>query len=176
MRPDRRIAPITVLTPVSRLWSWWLRLSWPLADRSAFVKRPLLGFSFIHVAHWALAERPDGPCVLFQSNFDGPADDYAETFALQVPWRIRGMWQGGRGFPGPRPANDFVRYVLDHAAEADAPHHYYAAYPTATARTVRAALALRVAFEDLERSAAGLRADELAVAWQRFLTREQRHL
>jgi hypothetical protein len=173
--PPRPISPITVVSPVRRPWSWWLLLSWPFANRSRLVKGRLLELSFIHVAHWGLAKRGSRrPCVVFQSNFDGPAEHYAETFAVQVPWRIRGMWRGAYGFRDPSRPAAFARYVLEHAVNE--PYHYYAAYPTATVRTVRAALRLRRSFAEFERRAAGLGPDELADAWREFLTREQPNL
>jgi hypothetical protein len=179
----RRVAPITVISPVRRLWSLWLRLSWPVADASRIVKRPLLKLGFIHAAHWGLVDRLavaggwwrlPTPYVVFQSNFDGPAKEYAEAFAITVPWRIRALWGGAYGFPGPRPANRFVAYVLDHRLRGTP--HYYARYPEGTVRTVRAALELRESFERLRRECAGLEAEELAAAWRRFLTREQGNL
>jgi hypothetical protein len=173
------VAPITVVTPVPRVWSWWLRLTWPLADRGLWIKRPILRLSFIHIAHWGLVDRlPIGasstPYILFQSNFDGPAPEYAEAFSLEMPWRIRGLWGGAYGFPGPRPPNDFVDYVLDHAAPG--PCHYYARHPTATVRTVRAARELDKRFRRFRREARGLNPDDFAEAWSAFLTREQHNL
>lgn len=180
------IAPITVLTPVRGIWSWWLRATWPLADRSRWIKRPLLALTFIHAAHWALvdrlpaagprhrARRLPAPYVVFQSNFDGRADEYAEAFAIKVAWRIDGLWKGAYGFPGPKPQATFVRYVLDRALRG--PYHYYSAYPHGTVRTVRSALALVESFERFRRDAADLDAEEFAVAWRGFLTREQRNL
>jgi hypothetical protein len=184
------IAPITVLTPVRRIWSWWLRLSWPPADRnrwiSPWIKRPLLALSFIHAAHWGLIDRLPAagprrrarrlpvPYVVFQSNFDGPPREYAEAFAIKVAWRINGLWRGGYGFPGPRPQARFVDYVMRHAL--DGPFHYYSAYPTGTVRTVGAALALEESFGRFRSEAAGLDAEAFAEAWREFLTREQRKL
>ena len=181
-----QIKPITVLTPVRRVWSWWLWLSWKFADRSRWIKRPLLALSFIHAAHWALMDRLPAaagrrgarrlpvPYVVFQSNFDGPAPEYAEAFAIKVAWRINGLWAGAYGFPGPRPQATFVDYVLDHAVPGK--HHYYSAYPTGTVRTVRSALALVESFARFRSRADDLDADEFAVAWREFLTREQRNL
>jgi hypothetical protein len=180
------IAPITVLTPVPRIWSWWLRLTWPFADRSRWLKRPLLALSFIHAAHWGLMDRIPAagprrggcrlpsPYVVFQSNFDGPAREYAEAFAIKVAWRINGLWWGAYGFPGPRPQATFVEYVLNHAI--DEPYHYYSAYPTGTVRTVRSALELEESFERFRRDAADLDVDDFAEEWREFLTREQRNL
>jgi len=174
-----QIAPITVVSRVPRLWSLWLRLTWPLANRGLWIKRPTLRLSFIHIAHWGLIDRlpmgaPSTPYILFHSNFDGPAREYAEAFALELPWRIRALWGGAEGFPGPQPSNDFVDYVLDHAAAG--PYHYYARYPTGTVRTVRAALGLDASFKRFRREAKGLDPDEFAEAWSRFLTTEQHNL
>jgi hypothetical protein len=180
------IAPITVLTPVPRIWSWWLRLSWLFADRSRWIKRPLLALSFIHAAHWGLMDRLPAagrrrgalrlpaPYVVFQSNFDGPAREYAEAFAIKVAWRINGLWWGAYGFPGPRPQARFVDYVLAHALKGR--FHYYSAYPTGTVRTVRSALELERSFRRFRSDAAELDADAFAEAWHEFLTREQRNL
>ena len=181
-----RISPITVVTPARRLWSWWLRLTWPSANRGLWIKRPVLRLQFIHVAHWGLidrlpaslapgrARRLPTPYILFQSNFDGRASEYAEAFALEMPWRIRGLWGGAYGFPGPQPSNDFVSYVLDHAVHE--PYHYYARDPTGTVRTVGAALALGESFDRFRNEASGLDPDAFARAWREFLTREQHNL
>ena len=186
MSAGGKISPITVLTPAPSYWALWLRFTWFFADRSRFIKRPLLALEFIHVAHWGLVGRVPQNAerrhrrplprtyIVFQSNFDGPAQEYAEAFAIKVPGRIYGMWGRATGFPGPRPWDRFVRYVLDHAVN-DA-RHYYAAYPVAGVREVNAALALREPFGDLVRRAPELEPDQLLAAWQRFLTDEQRHL
>jgi hypothetical protein len=171
-----RIAPIVVITPVPRWWAWWLRLTWPGADRSALIKGGLLGLRFIHVAHWGLLRRRDlpTPYLIFQSNYDGPVDDYAESFAIRVPGRIRGMWQGAHQFPGPWPLQGFVGFILRRALPG--PYHYHAAYPEQTVRTVAAAAELRGEFERFSRDVEGLDADGFAAAWTAFLTRQQYNL
>lgn len=183
---DRQISPITIFSPIRRWWGWWLWASWLIAERSALVKAGVLRLGFIHVAHWALvtrrpaaaADRPGErlhpPYVLFQSNYDGRADEYAETFALEVPWHIRLMWGGAYDFPGPHPPSEFVDYVIRQAVGA--PQHYYSAYPTGTVRSVRAALNLEPGFRELDKQAEHMNEVQFAAAWQRFLTREQRNL
>lgn len=168
--------PITIATPVSRLWRLWLLITWPPADRGRWVKGPLLDLKFIHAAHWGLVRprRRGTTYILFQSNFDGPAQEYAAAFAIKVPWRIRGLWWGARAFPGPRPVSRFVDYVLGTAQEG--PCHYHAAYPDGTVRTVGAALELSARFRALERRAAGLDPDQLLDAWREFLVAEQHNL
>jgi hypothetical protein len=181
-----QISPITIFTPVRRWWTWWLWATWLIADRSLFIKRKVRDLNFIHVAHWALlkrrpalsTERPRArlhpPYVLFQSNYDGDAVDYVETFAYRVPWHIRGMWGRAYGFRGPRVPSEFVAYVINHAAVA--PEHYYCAYSTGTVRTVHAALQLEKSFCAFRREVRDLDEEKFAAAWQRFLTREQRNL
>ena len=186
MTPGRPISPITVLTPMPFYWRLWLWATWPFADRARLIKRPLLALEFIHIAHWGVVNHFPNKAprrhrralpsryILFQSNFDGPAEEYAEAFAIRVPLRIRGMWWKATGFPGPRPWDKFVRYVLTHAV--DDARHYFAAYPDAGVRTVKSALALREPYADLARRAPALEPDELLAAWQEFLTRQQANL
>ena len=186
MPTDRQISPITVFSPIRRWWRWWLWASWLIADRSALVKAGVLRLGFIHIAHWALVtrrpasatdrprERLSPPYVLFQSNYDGVAEDYIETFAFEVPWHIRGMWWRAYRFPGPHPPSEFVHYVTKQAV--DAPQHYYSAYPRGTVRSVRAALELELRFRAFHKRAVGMDEVDFAAAWQRFLTREQRNL
>jgi hypothetical protein len=181
--PDRSIAPVTVLTPIRPLWALWLQATWPGANRGTWIKGKVRDLEFLHFAHWGLVRRLPAsrrgrstlrlptPYILFQSNYDGQTADYVETFAQMIPGRIRGMWLGGYQFPGTRPLQGFVRFVLDRAVPGG--YHYYSAYPSGTVRTVQSALALRQAFDRFEREAADLPPDEFAAAWTAFLTSQQ---
>jgi hypothetical protein len=191
---NRDTAPITIITPIRGFWRQWLLATWPGADRwpveRTWIKRPLLALNFIHVAHWALftrlparAPRPRAtrlptPYILFQSNYDGPAEEYIETFAFRVAWRIYGLWWGGYQFPGTRRSQKFVDFVLERGIELKDghPYHYYAAYPAGTVRTVASALELRRRFEEFDARAAQLGPNALADEWARFLSREQERL
>ena len=107
-----RAQAVVVISPARRWWAWWLRLSWPLADRNPLIKRTLVRLAFIHVAHWALVDKVPArdtgagtrrlphPYLLFQSNFNDNLAAYIDAFALIVPWRMRLMWHGAYGFPG----------------------------------------------------------------------------
>jgi hypothetical protein len=182
----RDISPITILTPVRRIWAWWLWATWPIADRLPWLKRPLHRLSFIHVAHWGLMDRLPAaasrrralrlpsPYIVFQTNFDGEPEDYVEAFAIKVPGHIHALWQGAYDFPGTRPQATFVKFVLQHAVPGQ--YHYYSAYPHGTVRTVRSALALEGSFERFRNQVAELDAYEFEDAWRQFLTREQRNL
>lgn len=179
-----RVQPVTIVSPMHRLWALWLRLTWPLADRSGLVKRPLLKLSFINFAHWSVIDRvPSGagragvrlahPFLLFQSNFNDDVDAYIDAFSLVVPWRMRAMWQGVFGFRGPRPVDRFLGYVI---ANVTPTHYYYCAYPNGSSRIVCDALELRVRYESLRDDAAGLDDREFAARWERFLDDAQRLL
>src|SRR5947208_10429763 len=104
MTPASRISPITIISPVRRWWAWWLRLTWPLARRNTLVVRPLVRLGFINFAHWSLFDRVPAtagrraprrlpqPYILFESNFNGPAEIYIDAFALVVPLRLGLLW------------------------------------------------------------------------------------
>src|SRR5271166_6510511 len=124
MVPRQRAQAVTIISPVRRWWGLWLRTTWPAADRVAPVKRPLLRLSFIHFAHWSLIEhmpparqtgarRLPHPYLLFQTNFDDDLNAYIDAFALVVPWRMRAMWQGVFHFPGPRPVDRFLSFIVE---------------------------------------------------------------
>ena len=146
----QRSEPVTIISPVHRWWAPWLRATWPGANVSRFIKRPLVRLGFIHVAHWSLVSRmpprgwPRGrrlphPYVIFQSNFNDDLIAYIDAFALVVPWRIRGVWQGVFHFPGPQNVDRFVAFIRERIARTD---YYYCAVPDASSTMIRAALEL----------------------------------
>ena len=174
--PDRsrdsvgRVTAVTILSPVRRVWALWLRLTWPAADRwplvSRLVKRPLNALGFIDVAHWTLVPADRPPQLLFVSNFNDDPLAYIDAFSLVVPGRIRGMWLGADGFPGPRPVSRFESFIEEKWIPTS---HLYCAYPEASARMVVDALAIREAHAALQRRAASLSDAELADAYRGFL-------
>lgn len=173
-----RAQPISIASPVRRPWALWLRLTWPTARGNPLVLRPLFRLAFIHFAHWSLLTRVPTrggrrlrhPVILFQSNFNGPVEHYVDAFSLRVPWRMRAMWQGAYGFPGPQPVGPFKAYILAQAATAD---HFWCAYPQASTRMIVAALHLRDRWSAFEPQARGLPARALQRAWTRFVTEAQ---
>jgi hypothetical protein len=180
-RQDRAQA-VTIISPVHRWWAVWLRSTWPLADRLAPVKRPLLRLSFIHFAHWSLVRRmpprPRGarahrlphPYLLFQSNFNDDLNAYIDAFALVVPARMRAMWQGVFGFPGPRPVDRFLSFVL---ARAIPTQYYYCAYPQASSTSIVAALHLKEHHRRFAAESAALDDAAFAARYAEFLTDAQ---
>ena len=182
MERQERAQAVTIISPVHRWWALWLRLTWPLANRLAVVNRPLLRLAFIHFAHWSLvrrmpsrargadARRLPHPYVLLQSNFNDDLDAYIDAFSLVVPGRMRAMWQGVFGFPGPRPVDRFVSFVR---ARATPTQYYYCAYPEASSTMIRAALRLSEQHRRFAAEAAGLDDAAFAARYAEFLTRAQ---
>ena len=175
--------PLTVLTPVPRWWSVWVRLTWFFSALvRGLVQRRLRSLSFIHFAHWSLVRRwPADPAVspdraaprtlVFLTNFDGSDIQYIEAFVRVVPRRISGLYKGATGFPGPRRFGPVDRYIVDHSHHVD---HFWMAYPEASTTMVSQALALAELYAASERALDGAKdAEAFAREWQSFLTEAQ---
>jgi hypothetical protein len=183
MQRAGRAQAVVVISPIRRWWAWWLRLTWPPADRNPLLKRPLVKLAFIHVAHWSLLDRiplPGGgrlrlphPYIVFHSNYNDDLAAYIDAFALIVPWRMRGMWSGIYGFPGPRIVDRFLEFVMSHAVESQ---HYYCAYPDGSARMIAQALELCEDHDRLRDLAPTLTDDQFAEAFNRFVADNQERL
>lgn len=182
MERRQRAQAVTIISPVHRWWALWLRMTWPLTDRLALVKRPLVRLSFIHFAHWSLirrmppgargarARRPPHPYLLFQSNFDDDLYAYIDAFSLVVPGRMRAMWQGVFRFPGPRPVDRFLSFIV---ARTTPTQYYYCAYPEASSTMVAAALRLSDCHRRFADETAGLDDAAFAARYADFLTETQ---
>jgi len=181
MQQRERAQPVTIISPIHRWWAAWLRVTWPGADRTPLVKRTLVRLSFIHFAHWSLVARmPPGRrrgarrlapgYVLFQSNFDDDIRAYVDAFALVVPLRMRAMWQGVFHFPGPRPVDRFLSFIVARTTPAQ---HYYCAYPHASSSMISAALELADCHERFQREASSLDDEEFATRYAAFITENQ---
>jgi hypothetical protein len=177
-----RAQAVVVVSPVRRWWAWWLRFSWPTADPNPLLKRTLVRLAFIHVAHWALVDRVPArgsrsgarrlphPYLLFQSNFNDDLAAYIDAFALIVPWRMRLMWHGAYGFPGPAVVDRFLQYVLQNATPVQ---HYYCAYPDGSSRMIGQALELQQRHGSFSESVQGLGDAEFLASWERFVQDNQ---
>jgi hypothetical protein len=174
--------PLTVLSPVPRWWSLWVRFTWLVAALSGgLVQRPLRRLEFIHFAHWSLVARwPADPAVsrdrsaartlVFLTNFDGSGIQYIDAFVRMVPAQIGALYGGARDFPGPWRFRPVARYIDDHSHRVD---HFWAAHPEATTRSIAQALELQARFGDFERGVAGADARRFEREWRRFLSRVQ---
>jgi hypothetical protein len=175
--------PLTVLTPVPRWWSWWVRFTWLVsALLPGLVQKRLRRLSFIHFAHWSLVDRwPPDPAVgreraaprtlMFLTTFDGSSIQYIDAFVRVVPLQIAALYLGARGFPGPRRFRPVERYITDHLHPVD---HAYAAHPDETTTSIASALELRDCFAAFERRVVRVSDNErFAREWERFLTEVQ---
>jgi len=162
-----RATPLTVLSPIPWWWALWIRLSWPIARRVPLVAAPLRRLSFIHFARWALVSRRS---LLFLTSFDGSDIQYIEAFVRVVPGRIKGLYGGATGFPGPRRFGPVARYIDEHN---HTPDHFWIAHPEASTRMVSQALALARLYAAREARLDAADAKEFAREWRRFLTASQ---
>src|SRR5436190_1249556 len=69
------------------------------------------------------------PYILFESNFNGPAEIYIDAFALVVPLRLGLLWGGAYGYPGARSTERFRSFIMRHKLDSQ---HYWSAYPQAS--------------------------------------------
>ena len=173
-----RATPLTVLTPIPWWWSLWLSLTWPIARRTGLVTAPLRKLSFIHFARWSIirrwpsdrATRRDRAAprtLLFLTSFDGSSIQYIEAFVRVVPWRIRALYGGAKGFPGARRFGPVERYIGEHSHPVD---HFWMAHPEASTTMVAQALELKRAYEAFEPRVAGADAATFGREWRRFFT------
>ncbi len=145
------------------------------------IGRPLIQLAFIHYARWIIldwlppAHGTGGwrglrwKYLLFESNYDGPEDDYLRTFADVVPARLAKLWGACFGFetetrPAPSDvggilaAGGFRSFVEQNQLGVIA---LYAAYRDATATDVRQAIALNELAADTQRAAGDEPADRV---------------
>jgi hypothetical protein len=180
MDQDGRARAVVVMSPMHRWWVPWLWATWPGADRFPPLKRTLEQLAFIHVAHWSRIRRTPVrgrrgprlpyPYLIFHSNYNDDLNAYIDAFALIVPWRMRGMWQGIYGFPGPRVTDRFTDFVVRTATPVQ---HYYCGYPEGSAREIRAALELADHYRAFDRRTRTIDDAEFERAWKEFLTEHQ---
>jgi hypothetical protein len=163
-----------------RAFFWLRRTCPPLRKWDA---KPLVALNFIHFAQWAVIDRlpANGGMagqrlrpryLLFLTNFNGGFDQYIDAFSHVIGLRIRLIWSGSHGFPGPEPATTFKEYI--HRQEFPAAH-FYCAYPETTAFEVRQALAAAEHHAAFERDASD-DPFEFAQSWAALLTKMQRSL
>jgi hypothetical protein len=174
-----RARALTVISPLPRFWS-------PLLKLALFLKRlrgpdpTLQRLSLIHAAHWVVIDRfPGEPrrrryaYLLFLSNFNGSWREYIDAFSTAIPRRMAILWGSSYGFPGARPPTPFVNYIERGQL---APHHFYSAYPQASATEVASALRVSERFHATVAPAARRDPATFATAWRDFVTEVQRDL
>jgi hypothetical protein len=175
---------ITTLTPVRQPRKLGLRLR--IVRCVPAFGRPLDQLAFIYFARWTIIERlPPAqplhtPYLLFESNFDGGWVQYLDAFADRLPYRISLLWRTCYGYDeavlerarGDRfPPGRFKQFVDENELRV---LHFYAAYPDATTRMVRNAIALDGRHDSLDddvTATLALGPAEPPRAWPRSLAR-----
>jgi hypothetical protein len=148
-------------------------------------QKHILQFNFIRFVRWTIVrempyagppqerERLNYAYLFFESNFDGPWQHYIDAFAYCIPLDIRFVWGRGVAFPGPPPAEPLKRWIATNSMEGGS---YYCAYPHASTRMVKGALATREALARLVAEARSLGPEEFQERYERFLADVQEHL
>jgi hypothetical protein len=181
-KPGNTIGRLTALTLFSPV-----RWRWLLVAKAAFLagkwvplaQKHILQFDFIHYVRWVHVRKlPDGQTLkrahlFFESNFDGPWQDYIDAFAYVIPRDIRFVWGRGLNFPGPPPAEPLKAWIAENSMEGGT---YYSAYPDASTRMCKSALALEPALGDLVARSKSMSPEQFQAAWEQFVTDQQRNL
>ena len=160
-----RSQPLTVITPIKVGASF---INWAFLKTMSVISKLTLArqLEFIHFARWQRVRTKDLPRLVpeqpkedfrrdfffFATNFNGPWDQYIDTFAL-IPMVRRGMWwlwHFSKGFPGPFPIRNFKTYIHYHTYSCQL---YYDAYPEATVRDINAALQLAQSLQEFREQA-----------------------
>jgi hypothetical protein len=156
---------------------------------SRFAPKQLLkdmdALSFISFASWSLIRRipyngpPQRlrrlrfPHLFFDVSFNGGWDQYVDASVRILTGGMKAYWGSSAGFPGPLPGGQFKAFFRRHEVPCS---HLYCAYPEATVRTVRQALALEPGLDSLAARAEMLDSAAFAREWEAFLHEAQAHL
>ena len=104
---------------------------------------------------------------MFLTTFDGSDVQYIDAFVRVVPWRIRGLYAGTRGFTSARRSRPVERYIAEHN---HAPEHFWAAHGDATVTMQAQAHRVRSAFAAFRERMGGAGEERVAREWERFLS------
>ena len=173
-----RMTGLTLFTPIRPQWVWFLRVGLPLTRHLPFMARHILQFNFIKFVRWTIVpglegERLHYQYLFFESNFDGPWQHYIDAFAYVIPLDIRVTWGRGPGFPAPPPAEPLKAWIAENSMEGGT---YYSAYPDASTRMCKQALAVEKALDSLVARLKSMSPEQFQAAWEQFLTDQQGNL
>ncbi len=154
-----RSQPLTNIAPIRPGMSWaaWAFLMLMRRISKLTMARDL---QFIHFARWQRVRSKKLPHLsgiqpkesfkndffLFATNYNGPWDQYIDTFA-RIPRIRRGMWwlwRFSQGYPGPFPIRTFKEWIHYHTYPEIL---YYDAYPRSTVRNIDASLMIKSAVD-----------------------------
>ena len=158
VRPDKpgntigRLTGLTLFTPVRTRWlpvakagvlGWASSCRWPRSTSCSSTSSTTCAGPIVR-------KLPDGQTLkrahlFFESNFDGPWQHYIDAFAYVIPRDIWFVWGRGLNFPAPPPAEPLKAWIAENSMEGGT---YYSAYPEASTRMCKQALAVDEALAD----------------------------
>jgi hypothetical protein len=172
---DGRHSALTLFTPIRRRWVWLVRVALWVSKWLPMTQTHILQFKFIHMVRWSVVktDQLNDAYLFFESDFDGPWQQYIDGFAYVIPRDIRFLWGRGYDFPAPPPAEPLKRWIAKNSMEGGT---FYSAYPSASTKMVLGALATREALESLAAENASLGPEEFKARYDQFLADVQGHL
>ena len=169
-----------VITPMTRIGTWVVKALLWYFDWMKSTQQSAKDLAFLPFVHWVVVKRGQFPrledgqkaeklnydYLFFLSTFNGPWGPYIEAFAdvLYVP--LDAVWFWSIGYPFARPVNPLKAYIHRNQVESD---HSYSAYPGASVRDVRSALALRGMLDEFADRAPGLPDPQFMSEFDRLL-------
>jgi hypothetical protein len=180
-----RLLCLTLFTPIRPQWSAFLSTGFSLGKHASLSHEHVLQFNFIHFVRWTVVnafpyngapqqrENLRYSYLFFESNFDGPWQHYIDAFAYCIPFDINFVWGRGFAFPGPPPSEPLKRWIAKNSMEGGS---YYCAYPHASTRMVKSAVAVKDALEAFAADAQMLDPATFKTKYEDFLTSIQEHL
>jgi hypothetical protein len=174
-----RLTGLTLFTPVRTPWLPVAKAAFFLGKFVPMAQKHILQFDFIHYVRWVHVRKlPDGQTLkhahlFFESNFDGPWQDYIDAFAYVIPRDIRFVWGRGFNFPAPPPAEPLKAWIAENSMEGGT---YYSAYPDASTRMCKQALTVEKALGSLVARSKSMSPEQFKAAWEQFLTDQQANL
>jgi hypothetical protein len=142
-----------VITPMNRFGSWVVSIALSIFDHQKSTQETAHQLSFLSFVHWVIVKRNQFPhlddkqeqeglnydYLFFLSTFNGPWSSYIDAFSDVLYSALDTVWIWSRGYPLARPVTALKAYIIRNQVESD---HSYSAYPGASVRDVRSALAL----------------------------------
>ncbi len=170
-----RHSALTLFTPIRRRWVWLVRMALWVSKWLPMTQKHILQFKFIHMVRWSVVKDValNDAYLFFESDFDGPWQQYIDAFAYVIPRDIGFLWGRGYDFPAPPPAEPLKRWIAENSMEGGT---FYSAYPSASTKMVLGALATREGLERMALESATLGPEEFKARYEQFLFAVQAHL
>jgi len=176
-----------VITPMTRLGTYAVKFWMCYFNRVKSSQDTAKGLAFLPFVHWVVVKRDqfylldDRPSperlnydyLFFLSTFNGPWGPYIEAFSDVLAKALDLVWFWSIGYPFARPVSPLKAYIQRNQIESD---HSYSAYPGASVRDVRSALALHDELVRFVQSSVNLSPDNFAAEFDRLLIRTENML